>query len=287
MAEDAAGEPARGTRDRARGARAWAAKCTVMLVEPRSLMREGLARWIRTAIRNAQICVSDGLSNANNPDVDLIVFSVGAAQLSASSEPLCTLRSMVHRSASKPLVILSDVDDFETAVTAIRNGARGYIPTTLGMEVATAALKLVIAGGTFISAASLLNNSTGRESAINAPETAAAVKRDLGTGLGEAPASTDETAAAIASETSLTPREREVLACLSAGKQNKLIAYELNMRESTVKVHVRHLMKKFNATNRTQLAVHGTMKRGPEPMVSGQIVGARLERMVRPPSGND
>jgi FixJ family two-component response regulator len=35
---------------------------------------------------------------------------------------------------------------------------------------------------------------------------------------------------------------------------NKLIAYELNMCESTVKVHVRNIMKKLNATNRTQVA---------------------------------
>ena len=35
---------------------------------------------------------------------------------------------------------------------------------------------------------------------------------------------------------------------------NKLIAYELNMCESTVKVHVRNIMKKLQATNRTQVA---------------------------------
>jgi DNA-binding NarL/FixJ family response regulator len=35
---------------------------------------------------------------------------------------------------------------------------------------------------------------------------------------------------------------------------NKLIAYELNMCESTVKVHIRNIMKKLNATNRTQVA---------------------------------
>ena len=35
---------------------------------------------------------------------------------------------------------------------------------------------------------------------------------------------------------------------------NKLIAYELNMCESTVKVHIRNIMKKLKATNRTQVA---------------------------------
>jgi DNA-binding NarL/FixJ family response regulator len=38
------------------------------------------------------------------------------------------------------------------------------------------------------------------------------------------------------------------------GKPNKIIAYELNMCESTVKVHVRAIMKKLKATNRTEVA---------------------------------
>ena len=43
-----------------------------------------------------------------------------------------------------------------------------------------------------------------------------------------------------------------VLAQLRQGKANKLIAHELSMSESTVKVHVRNIMRKMGATNRTQ-----------------------------------
>jgi DNA-binding NarL/FixJ family response regulator len=50
----------------------------------------------------------------------------------------------------------------------------------------------------------------------------------------------------------LTARERAVLSLLKAGKPNKLIAYELGMSESTVKVHVRSIMRKMNARNRTE-----------------------------------
>jgi DNA-binding CsgD family transcriptional regulator len=50
-------------------------------------------------------------------------------------------------------------------------------------------------------------------------------------------------------------RELEVLACLAKAKSNKTIARELDMREGTVKVHVRSLLQKLNATNRTELAV--------------------------------
>ena len=41
-----------------------------------------------------------------------------------------------------------------------------------------------------------------------------------------------------------TPRQLAVLEHLTQGKANKIIAYELRISESTVKVHVRHIMKK-------------------------------------------
>ena len=51
-----------------------------------------------------------------------------------------------------------------------------------------------------------------------------------------------------------TARQTAVLNVLCKGKANKIIAYELCMCESTVKVHVRNIMKKLKATNRTQIA---------------------------------
>ena len=50
-------------------------------------------------------------------------------------------------------------------------------------------------------------------------------------------------------------RQVQVLEGLKQGKQNKIIAYELNMCESTVKVHIRHIMKKLKARNRTQVVL--------------------------------
>jgi DNA-binding NarL/FixJ family response regulator len=51
-----------------------------------------------------------------------------------------------------------------------------------------------------------------------------------------------------------TARQAAVIEALRRGKANKIIAYELNLRESTVKVHVRNIMKKLHATNRTEVA---------------------------------
>ena len=52
----------------------------------------------------------------------------------------------------------------------------------------------------------------------------------------------------------LSPRQVLVARALRKGTPNKMIAYDLNMCESTVKVHVRHIMRKLKAKNRTQVA---------------------------------
>ena len=51
-----------------------------------------------------------------------------------------------------------------------------------------------------------------------------------------------------------TARQAEVVEAFRRGKANKIIAYELNPRESTVKVHIRNIVKKVKATNRTEVA---------------------------------
>lgn len=51
-----------------------------------------------------------------------------------------------------------------------------------------------------------------------------------------------------------SPRQLEVLRLIRSGAQNKHIAHRLNMREGTVKVHVRNIFRKLSVTNRTQAA---------------------------------
>ena len=52
-----------------------------------------------------------------------------------------------------------------------------------------------------------------------------------------------------------SPRQMEILQQLWQGKQNKTIAIDLDISESTVKVHIQHIMKKLNARNRTQVVL--------------------------------
>jgi DNA-binding NarL/FixJ family response regulator len=136
------------------------------------------------------------------------------------------LRAIGRLRAADPaasLVVLLDVDA-EHEPAAIRNliaaGASSVIATRrAGIEAALALFALVQAGATFVPP--------------------------------EAPGPCDPDPAA-ADGTRLTRREKAVLALLDHGQANKLIAYRLGMSESTVKIHIRNILRKMGATNRTQ-----------------------------------
>lgn len=73
---------------------------------------------------------------------------------------------------------------------------------------------------------------------------------DLSEGGRDASAARDEIVAEQAAK-NMTPRERQVLTLLAAGKTNAQIAARLFISEGTVKSHVRHIMQKLDASNRT------------------------------------
>src|SRR5580704_12818825 len=126
-------------------------------------------------------------------------------------------------------VVLADRNEVAEVNRALTHGVRGYIPTSVEWEVAVAALMLVSAGGTFVPADALRSTTAKLD---DQPE-------------GERQRRSDG---------DLTPRELSVIDLLREGRPNKLTARELEMQESTVKVHVRNILKKLNARNRTHAA---------------------------------
>jgi DNA-binding NarL/FixJ family response regulator len=56
----------------------------------------------------------------------------------------------------------------------------------------------------------------------------------------------------------LSAQQRRVLEMISAGKANKIIAYELDISESTVKAHVTAILRKLNLRSRIQAALYAT-----------------------------
>ena len=130
-----------------------------------------------------------------------------------------------------PVIMISDRDDSEDVVAALSYGVRGYIPTSIAAEVAIAALTLIDAGGTYIPVSAL---------------------RSDGAEFHSDPAVDQQTS--VTDELNLTSRELSVIDLLRQGQPNKRIALRLNMRESTVKVHVRNILKKLRVSNRTHAA---------------------------------
>ncbi len=53
----------------------------------------------------------------------------------------------------------------------------------------------------------------------------------------------------------LSPREREILELIARGDSNKEIARTLAIAETTVKIHVQHILRKLNLSSRVQAAV--------------------------------
>jgi DNA-binding NarL/FixJ family response regulator len=128
-------------------------------------------------------------------------------------------------------VVLSDKDDVDDVNRALTQGVRGYIPTSVDCEVAVAALRFISAGGTFVPAETM-------RSPAGKPDDQPEGDRQRRYGRMD-----------------LTPRELSVIDLLREGKPNKLIARQLDMQENTVKVHVRNILRKLNAANRTHAAL--------------------------------
>jgi DNA-binding NarL/FixJ family response regulator len=129
------------------------------------------------------------------------------------------------------VIVLSETESIGDILHVFECGASGYIPPTVSLEVAVKALQLVAAGGMYVPASML---SACRDSATQRSDRANVQGVD---------------------GNEFTSKQMSVIGGLRRGKANKIIAYELNMCESTVKVHVRNVMKKLGARSRTEAAI--------------------------------
>lgn len=203
----------------------------LLIIDGRALDRECLARALTSNGIGTDVCAVGSLeqwrqARDRHPPVNAILLNMGGRKMTDPAS-LNELTQLTAEFKSAPVVILSDCDDLPQIFKALEYGARGYIPTSVGIDICIVALKLAIAGGIFVPASSVL-----------------AIRHMIETGPDEEPPLSDM----------FTLRQAEVVQALRKGKANKIIAYELNLRESTVKVHIRNIMKKLKATNRTEVA---------------------------------
>lgn len=204
----------------------------IVVIDHRLLIRDCLVKCLReidpgyTVLAFAS--VTEWLETAAQYVPILILFSL-QPQNSDDSEIQQNLSLLNQNKAGAPVVIISDSEDTSSVVSILKSGVRGYIPTSVTLNVALEAMRLVGAGGTFAPTSILLHASE--------------------------PSVTPAAHYNVCKKAAFTARQLAVLVALRRGKANKQIAYELNMREGTVKVHVRHIMKKLRAKNRTEVAI--------------------------------
>ena len=209
----------------------------LVLIDPITLTRASLVHMLRSYCSDMDVSgVPDCRTGLTDPP-DLILINCHAAALDDPriQATIALVRQIVD--AETPIAVIAELDEREMAINAIhRYGLRGCIPTSLKPQVAAAAVRLMLAGGTFapleLAPASLSRLSSGEMAEIVVPK-----------------------ACGQAEALRLTYREAEVLRLLQHGKPNKIIAFELDIAESTVKVHMRNIMKKLRASNRTQVAL--------------------------------
>ena len=128
-------------------------------------------------------------------------------------------------------------------VPPLRGGARGYLLKTVDSEMLASALLRTMAGESVVS-----------------PEMTSKLVNAFQTLGGDATPATP----VVDNDPihSLSPRERQILAHIAQGASNKEIARALDIAETTVKIHVQHILRKLDLSSRVQVAVAAAGREG-------------------------
>lgn len=205
---------------------------TVLVVDDHPLFRKGVVQLLAM---DAGIHVvgeagnkAEALQLAAQHDPDLILLDLNLKGESG----LDILATLKEEDPSRRVVMLTVSDAPEDLIGAIRAGADGYLLKDMEPEDLLGRIREALSGTTVIGDA-----LAGRLAAAlrqEAQEASRGPKRDL---------------------RELTEREQAVLRCVADGMSNKLIARALAITEGTVKVHIKHLLKKLSFRSRVEAAV--------------------------------
>ncbi len=202
---------------------------TIYMVDDHPLLRKGLAQLID--LEDELEWVGEACSGkealeyvTSHEEPDLIILDLNMQGM----DGIETLRAMRTAGVTSRIVMLTVSDNNEDVISAITSGADGYLLKDMDPDEIIEKIKQSVLGKTVISE-KLTEVLT---SAIRKP---------------------DKSKANLLS--ALTSREYEILKLIAKGMSNKLIARELDISDGTVKVHVKHLLKKLNLRSRVEAAV--------------------------------
>jgi two-component system nitrate/nitrite response regulator NarL len=201
----------------------------VFLVDPNQLFREGLKRLLddeKYVVAGEAKSLDDALpSILAHRGIDLVVFD---CEMPEASDPAGALRAIREALPAVRIVVLTNNATRSMLGRALGWGVDAYLLKDMSPEALTRSLQLAMMGQQVFP-----TRLTVALLGIDAP-------------AAEKPA---------AAPHGLSPRENQILRFLVNGASNKLIARELELSEATVKVHVKGLLRKVQASNRTQAAV--------------------------------
>lgn len=224
----------------------------LLVVDDHALVRKGLASLLRRDARFIEVkeaCdVNDAIRNLASFEPDLILLDnhmPGVRGIDAIS----TFKEMHPSSKILMLTISGDENDLSAALMA---GADGYLLKTIEPDQLSNAIIRQLDGESVISP-ELMSKliKMYKDNKKSEP------KSDISSST-VMPYEADEQNENTGSESrmaSLTSREIQILSLIARGDSNKQIARELDIAETTVKIHVQHILRKLNLSSRVQIAV--------------------------------
>jgi two-component system nitrate/nitrite response regulator NarL len=208
---------------------------TVLIVDDHPLFRRGVAQLLamdpEIQVVGEAADQAGALAMARRHEPDLILLDLNLKGESG----IDILSALKEEDAARRVVMLTVSDAPDDLMQAIRAGADGYLLKDMEPEDLLERVREALTGTTVISDA--LAGRLAAALRAEAQDSARKSERDLAL---------------------LTDREQAVLRCLADGQSNKLIARTLSITEGTVKVHVKHLLKKLNFRSRVEAAVWAT-----------------------------
>lgn len=210
-----------------------------LLVESNTLLREGLRRILEETAYNP-VALSASLDHGLTgwePDAAPFLLIMGCPR---NHEEACSqVRQIKSDHSSARVLMLVDQYDLKQIISAFQAGADAYLIKSVSCEVLVKTLDLVMLGEVVFPSAvlELLNEHVlrpnGEAKAMDAEKPSDEQFQSKG----------------------LSVRETVILRCLMEGDSNKLIARKFDITEATVKVHVKAILRKIHAKNRTQAAI--------------------------------
>lgn len=202
---------------------------TLMIIDDHPLLRRGVIQLLELEDDLELVGETgdpeEGIALALKLEPDLVLLDLNMPGVNG----LEALRRLREANYSGRVVMFTVSDHEDDVVAALRNGADGYLLKDMEPEDMVRQLRQAALGRMVISESLTALLAEALRNQRNAPTTP-----DIH---------------------SLTQREREILQQLAGGLSNKLIARKLDITEGTVKVHVKHLLKKLNLRSRVEAAV--------------------------------